>query len=153
MYCLVYFTFQHLISVIWSCKLHGYVVFYSDDEWTEGVLVVLVGYTLRGPVCPFCFLSLPSAFASIWCTVVLHYASSLAWGKKCIVLPLPLPREGQLNEYRPVNHYHQYDLQCPAWSWGRSTTNTEASDCKKKKVKSLLAPLRGLKKFNTITIQ
>lgn len=48
--------------------------------------------------------------------VLLCYIMQVLWheGKKCIVLPLPLPKEVQINEYTPVNHYHQYDLQCLA---------------------------------------
>lgn len=48
--------------------------------------------------------------------VLLCYIMQVLWheARSALFFPIPLPQEGQINEYTPVDHYHQYDLQCVA---------------------------------------
>lgn len=58
----------------------------------------------------FCFVSLPSVLASIWCTVVLHYANfSLRREVNCSFPPTP--SAGQVDASTFVNHDHRYYYQ------------------------------------------
>ncbi len=111
---------------VWVCTGSGHLLLCGRPEWAATssftgksesyeqkefgqFWICGLQYTLWVPVCPFYFLSQPSVFASIVCTVVCCIMQLFGLRQEVnIVLPLPLPQLVKLM-HQHFNHDHQYD--------------------------------------------